>query len=94
MGKARTAFCKGAAIALQGSEDFDTKFEFLWIVDFPLFARKTDANGIALDDPHLESVHHPFTRPVPEHMGLLRSDPLQVILERFCREFSSVIYGS
>jgi aspartyl-tRNA synthetase len=45
------------------------QFEFLWVVDFPLFLAGADG---------IESAHHPFTAPVPEDAALLRSDPLRV----------------
>lgn len=35
--------------------------EFLWVVDFPLFTRNEETGK-------LESTHHPFTAPVPEHV--------------------------
>uniref|UniRef100_A0A1L8DFU7 Putative aspartate--trna ligase mitochondrial isoform x2 n=2 Tax=Nyssomyia neivai TaxID=330878 RepID=A0A1L8DFU7_9DIPT len=38
--------------------------EFLWVTDFPLFART--------DDGKYESVHHPFTAPYPEDVKTLR----------------------
>ena len=46
------------------------KREFLWVTDFPLFIR--EANGT------LSSVHHPFTSPNPEDLGLLDSTPEKV----------------
>uniref|UniRef100_A0A0C9QGP4 DARS2_1 protein n=1 Tax=Fopius arisanus TaxID=64838 RepID=A0A0C9QGP4_9HYME len=45
-------------------------FNFLWIVDFPLF-EKTDNDTLA-------STHHPFTAPHPEDVQYLESDPLKV----------------
>ena len=39
-------------------------FKFLWVVDFPLFARNEDTN-------ELESTHHPFTAPIKEHEHLV-----------------------
>jgi aspartyl-tRNA synthetase len=45
--------------------------EFCWITDFPLFEGR-DAEG------NLIAAHHPFTMPRPEHLPLLRSDPLAV----------------
>lgn len=41
-------------------------YEFLWIVDFPLFLRNDDTA-------QLETVHHPFTAPHPDDMHLLES---------------------
>jgi len=42
------------------------RHDFLWVVDFPLFARDA-ATGA------LSSVHHPFTAPHPDDVGLLSS---------------------
>lgn len=44
---------------------------FLWVVDFPLFCWNHDEG-------RLESMHHPFTSPVKEDIGLMKSDPLKV----------------
>lgn len=46
-------------------------YEFLWVVDFPLF--EWDA-----EEGRLISVHHPFTSPLPEDRHLLDSDPKKV----------------
>lgn len=48
------------------SNESNDVFEFLWIVDFPLFLRNNE-NG------QLETAHHPFTAPHPEDMHLLES---------------------
>ncbi|KAM8930608.1 aspartate--tRNA ligase, mitochondrial [Pelodytes ibericus] len=47
----------------------NTDYNFLWVVDFPLFLPK-EANA---ED--LESAHHPFTAPHPEDMALLYTEP-------------------
>ncbi|KAJ9592823.1 hypothetical protein L9F63_015514, partial [Diploptera punctata] len=46
-------------------------FHFLWVVDFPLFAKDEETGKI-------ESSHHPFTQPHPEDMHLLQKQPLKV----------------
>ncbi|KAM5147932.1 aspartate--tRNA ligase, mitochondrial isoform 1-T1 [Mantella aurantiaca] len=47
-------------------------FQFLWVVDFPLFLPKED------NVEELESAHHPFTAPHPEDMNLLYTEPTKV----------------
>jgi aspartyl-tRNA synthetase len=46
-------------------------FEFAWIVDFPLFEWNEDAK-------RYDSLHHPFTAPVPEDLDKLDSDPANI----------------
>jgi len=46
-------------------------FEFVWVVDFPLFEWNAD-------EKRYDSVHHPFTAPVPEDLAKLESDPLHI----------------
>ncbi|MFL5595222.1 MAG: aspartate--tRNA ligase [Gemmatimonadaceae bacterium] len=48
----------------------EAKRAFLWVTDFPMFAR--EQNGT------LGSVHHPFTAPNPEDLSLLDSAPEKV----------------
>jgi len=43
-------------------------FEFVWVVDFPLFEYNDDQK-------RFDSLHHPFTAPVPEDLGKLETDP-------------------
>ena len=38
----------------------DNKFNFLWVVDFPMFE--------ADDEGNLKAMHHPFTQPKPEEL--------------------------
>uniref|UniRef100_A0A3Q3XMC5 Aminoacyl-transfer RNA synthetases class-II family profile domain-containing protein n=1 Tax=Mola mola TaxID=94237 RepID=A0A3Q3XMC5_MOLML len=44
-------------------------FHFLWVVDFPLFLPNAEEPG------KLDSVHHPFTAPLPEDKQLLYTEP-------------------
>jgi len=47
----------------------EKEHSFVWVVDFPMF-------GWNADEKRLEALHHPFTAPYLEDMGLLRSEPL------------------
>jgi aspartyl-tRNA synthetase len=45
-----------------------TTWRFLWIVDFPMFQWDEE-------EERWDAHHHPFTRPTPETLALLESDP-------------------
>jgi aspartyl-tRNA synthetase len=47
------------------------RFDFLWVVDFPLLSFDKEQN-------RWYSSHHPFTAPVAEDIGMLKSDPKKV----------------
>jgi len=49
----------------------ENTFEFVWIVDFPLFEWNEDAK-------RYDSLHHPFTAPVPEDLDKLETDPANI----------------
>ena len=53
------------AVMMELNKD-STKFNFLWVVDFPLLAHDEETG-------HWGAVHHPFTRPHPEDMALLEA---------------------
>ncbi|XP_075213401.1 aspartate--tRNA ligase, mitochondrial-like isoform X1 [Lycorma delicatula] len=53
--------------------DLEKKFDFLWVIDFPLFL-SIDEGGVKKG---MESAHHPFTQPHPSDAHLLKSDPLK-----------------
>jgi aspartyl-tRNA synthetase len=46
----------------------EDRFEFLWVVDFPLL--QWDEEG-----QRFEACHHPFTSPHPDDVGMLATDP-------------------
>ncbi|UCC99139.1 MAG: aspartate--tRNA ligase [Phycisphaerales bacterium] len=47
------------------------RFEFVWVVDFPLFEWNED-------EKRYDSLHHPFTSPVEEDLGKLDTDPAHI----------------
>ncbi len=63
------------ALRLHMAERFDLidegSFDFLWVVDFPLF-QWDDGNE------RWDSEHHPFTAPHPDDVALLDEDPAKV----------------
>jgi aspartyl-tRNA synthetase len=64
-------YCSEILIA-QGKLSIDPKrFDFLWVVDFPLLSFDKEQN-------RWYSSHHPFTAPVAEDVPLLATDPKKV----------------
>ncbi len=53
------------AVMMELNKD-STKFNFLWVVDFPLLAHDEETG-------HWAAVHHPFTRPHPEDIAKLEA---------------------
>jgi len=49
----------------------ENSFQFVWVVGFPLFEWNQD-------EKRYESMHHPFTAPLPEDLDKLDSDPANV----------------
>ncbi len=49
----------------------ERRFEFLWVVDFPLFEWNEN-------EKRYDSLHHPFTAPVEEDLDKLETDPANV----------------
>lgn len=51
---------------------YDPKsFAFVWVIDFPLFEWNED-------EKRYDSLHHPFTAPVPEDVPKLETDPAHI----------------
>jgi aspartyl-tRNA synthetase len=70
LGKIRL-YC-GDVLKALGKLNIDpNRFDFLWVVDFPLLSFDKDQS-------RWYSSHHPFTAPVAEDMPLLKSDPKRV----------------
>ncbi len=51
-------------------------FEFVWVVDFPLFEWNPEKE-------RFDSLHHPFTSPVAEDMAKLDTDPGNIISQAY-----------
>ena len=51
-------------------------FEFVWVVDFPLFEWNDDEG-------RYDSLHHPFTAPVPEDLAKLDTDPADIVSQAY-----------
>jgi len=49
----------------------ENRYAFVWVVDFPLLEWNEDEN-------RYDSLHHPFTSPVPEDIDKLETDPANV----------------
>jgi len=54
----------------------DSAFEFVWVVDFPLMEWNED-------EQRYDSLHHPFTAPIPEDLDKLESDPGNIISQAY-----------
>ncbi len=54
----------------------ESRFEFVWIVDFPLFEWNDD-------EKRYDSMHHPFTAPVPADIPKLDTDPAHITAQAY-----------
>jgi aspartyl-tRNA synthetase len=71
------------AIARRGNMLDPRKFEFLWVVDFPMFEWLAE-------EQRYEFMHHPFTSPMESDVGLLQAEPGRVR----ARAYDLVLNGS
>src|SRR5690606_11008427 len=82
LGKLRVQ-CSGF-LQSRGLLKFPTdQFNFLWIVDFPLFSM----------EPDLVATHHPFTAPVAEDVHLLDSVDQEDLLKIRALHYDVVVNG-
>lgn len=59
-------------------QDIENQYNFLWVVDFPLFAKKEESFQDLNAGGKYVSEHHPFTAPHPDYVHLLDVDPSKV----------------
>jgi aspartyl-tRNA synthetase len=64
-----------------------TKFNFLWVTDFPMFEYHEE-------DGRYYAMHHPFTSPRDEDLGKLETDPGSVIAKAYDLVLNGVELGS
>ena len=51
-------------------------YKFVWVIDFPLFEWNDDTQ-------RFDSLHHPFTAPIPEHLERLDTDPGNILSQAY-----------
>ena len=77
-------------LRLKIAEELDlidrNRHELLWVVDFPLLEFNEDEN-------RMEAVHHPFTSPRTQDVGLLDSDPGSVRARAYDIVYNGVEIG-
>jgi len=54
----------------------ENSFEFVWVVDFPLFEWNED-------EKRFDSLHHPFTSPIEADLGKLETDPANIMSQAY-----------
>ncbi|MHC4636266.1 MAG: aspartate--tRNA ligase [Planctomycetota bacterium] len=54
----------------------ENSFEFVWVIDFPLFEYNED-------EKRYDSLHHPFTSPIEEDMDKIDTDPASIISQAY-----------
>ncbi|KAI1834966.1 hypothetical protein DTO006G1_3206 [Penicillium roqueforti] len=73
-----------AASVSVGFKPAPTGFDFLWVVDFPLFSPSSDSEPGQGGAAGFSSTHHPFTAPkTPADVDLLLTDPTQAVADHY-----------
>lgn len=67
-----------------GFKSAPTGFDFMWIVDFPLFSPSSDSEPGQGGAAGISSTHHPFTAPkTAADVDLLLTDPTQAVADHY-----------
>ncbi|KAL3466028.1 tRNA synthetases class II-domain-containing protein [Aspergillus heterothallicus] len=67
-----------------GFKEPPKEFEFLWVVDFPLFSPSTESEPGQGGTAGMSSTHHPFTAPkTAADVDLLLTDPTKVVADHY-----------
>jgi Aspartyl-tRNA synthetase len=73
-----------AASVSAGFKPAATGFDFLWVVDFPLFSPSVDSEPGQGGAAGFSSTHHPFTAPkTPTDVDLLLTDPTKAVADHY-----------
>ncbi|KAI9042654.1 aspartate--tRNA ligase MSD1 [Aspergillus affinis] len=73
-----------SAAVTSGFKPAPTGFDFLWVVDFPLFSPSNDSEPGQGGAAGISSTHHPFTAPKnAADVDLLLTDPTKVVADHY-----------
>ncbi|CAL5873694.1 uncharacterized protein PFLUO_LOCUS7976 [Penicillium psychrofluorescens] len=73
-----------ASAVSTGFKPAPTGFDFLWVVDFPLFSPSSDSEPGQGGAAGITSTHHPFTAPkTPMDVDLLLTNPTQAVADHY-----------
>lgn len=73
-----------ASAVSTGFKPAPTGFDFLWVVDFPLFSPSSDSEPGQGGAAGISSTHHPFTAPKSAaDVDLLLTDPTQAVADHY-----------
>ncbi|KAJ6015509.1 Nucleic acid-binding OB-fold [Penicillium herquei] len=73
-----------ASAVSTGFKPAPTGFDFMWVVDFPLFSPSSDSEPGQGGAAGLSSTHHPFTAPkTAADVDLLLTDPTKVVADHY-----------
>lgn len=82
------------AAVTNGFKAAPTGFDFMWVVDFPLFSPSSDTEPGQGGAAGISSTHHPFTAPkTAADVDLLLTDPTQAVADHYDLVINGVELG-